>query len=122
MNTPHHSSNHGQQNKGEMEKLQDIQEMNLEGDSEQELEEENEKSIEKLLEMNQCFPGEMRKVPRRVLEKTVEKQMSEEQRQAEREVQSQQLAAIFKMMQDQEDKFGQTTIDEIKDQMKLYCS
>lgn len=35
--------------------------------------------------------------------------------------QSQQLAAIFKMMKEQEEKFGETTIDEIKDQMKLYC-
>lgn len=35
--------------------------------------------------------------------------------------QSEQLAAIFKMMQDQEEKFGETSIDEIKDQMKLYC-
>ncbi|KAK4307542.1 hypothetical protein Pmani_020689 [Petrolisthes manimaculis] len=57
---------------------------------------------------------------RHVLE-TVQKSMTDQQRSEEREAQSQQLAAIFKMMQEQEEKFGETTIDDIRDQMKLYC-
>nr|XP_045594719.1 matrix-remodeling-associated protein 7-like isoform X1 [Procambarus clarkii] len=113
-----YDTNHGHQDQCEIAELQGIQEVNTDEESEQE---RNDESIEKLLEISGPLPGEARKVPRQVLERTVEKQMTEEQRQAERDAQSEQLAAIFKMMQDQEDKFGQTTIDEIKDQMKLYC-
>lgn len=36
-------------------------------------------------------------------------------------VQNEQLEAILKLMQNQKEKFGDTSIDEIKDQMKFYC-
>ncbi|KAK7080659.1 hypothetical protein SK128_012962 [Halocaridina rubra] len=57
---------------------------------------------------------------RRALEKEMEVQMTLEQKREEREAQSQQLEAIFRMMQEQEDKFGKTSIGDIQDQMKLY--
>lgn len=66
-------------------------------------------------------PADMKNSERRSLERRVQNQMTAEQRDAEREAQSQQLAVIFKMMQEQEEKFGKTSIDDIKDQMKLYC-
>ncbi|XP_064083926.1 matrix-remodeling-associated protein 7-like isoform X2 [Macrobrachium nipponense] len=64
---------------------------------------------------------DLKNAQRRALERSMENQLTAEQREAEREAQSQQLAAIFKMMQEQEEKFGKTSIDDIKDQMKLYC-
>lgn len=36
-------------------------------------------------------------------------------------MQNEQLEAIFKLMQNQKEKFGETSIDEIKEQMKFYC-
>ncbi|XP_042889259.1 matrix-remodeling-associated protein 7-like [Penaeus japonicus] len=83
--------------------------------------EEDEQELQRLLDMAHHAPGDVKKAQRRALERNIETHMSDEQRKAEREAQSQQLAAIFKMMKEQEEKFGETTIDEIKDQMKLYC-
>ncbi|XP_069982966.1 matrix-remodeling-associated protein 7 [Penaeus vannamei] len=83
--------------------------------------EDDEQELQRLLDMAHHAPGDVKKAQRRALERNIETHMSDEQRQAEREAQSQQLAAIFKMMKEQEEKFGETTIDEIKDQMKLYC-
>lgn len=79
------------------------------------------KDVDRVIKYAQHLPGELKKAHQRSLEKTIETDMSEDQRRAEREAQSQQLAAIFKLMQEQEEKFGETTMDEIKDQMKLYC-
>ncbi|KAG7157706.1 matrix-remodeling-associated protein 7-like isoform X2 [Homarus americanus] len=113
----------GHEDESERTKLQDVQEVNSDQESEHEEPDEGkeEKSVEEVYGLNHQLTGEVKKVERRALERTVESQMTDEQRQAEREAQTEQLAAIFKMMQDQEDKFGQTTIDDIKDQMKLYC-
>lgn len=83
--------------------------------------EQEKKDVDKVMEYSQHLPGQVKKAQQRSLEKSIETEMSDEQRAAEREIQSQQLAAIFKMMKEQEEKFGETTMDEIKDQMKLYC-
>lgn len=77
--------------------------------------------VDKVMQYSQHLPGQVKRAQQRSLEKSIETEMSEEQRATEREIQSQQLAAIFKMMKEQEEKFGETTMDEIKDQMKLYC-
>lgn len=121
MRIPNDDSDHKQEYNERM-KLQDIQEAKAEEESDNEEKEEiNEKSTGNLLEFNHYLPENVEKVQRRPSEKTIETQLSAEQIMAERKAQSEQLAAIFKMMQDQEEKFGETTIDEIKDQMKLYC-
>ncbi|XP_047498576.1 matrix-remodeling-associated protein 7-like [Penaeus chinensis] len=83
--------------------------------------EDDEQELQRLLDIAHQAPSDVKKAQRRALERNIETHMSDEQRLAEREAQSQQLAAIFKMMKEQEEKFGETTIDEIKDQMKLYC-
>lgn len=82
---------------------------------------QDKRDVDKVIQYGQHLPGQVKRAQQRSLEKSIETEMSEEQRATEREIQSQQLAAIFKMMKEQEEKFGETTMDEIKDQMKLYC-
>ncbi|XP_068251188.1 matrix-remodeling-associated protein 7-like isoform X2 [Palaemon carinicauda] len=99
---------------------QELHSSETEVEDEDTKEEHKEKDLEnRLLEENHHV--ELKNAQRRALERSMENQMTAEQREAEREAQSQQLAAIFKMMQEQEEKFGKTSIDDIKDQMKLYC-
>ena len=56
-----------------------------------------------------------------VATKSIEEKLSEQQLQDERELQRQQLADIFKVMESQQEKFGFESVDDIKDQMKLYA-
>ncbi|KAG0713493.1 Matrix-remodeling-associated protein 7 [Chionoecetes opilio] len=83
--------------------------------------EQDRMAVDKVVEYSQHLPGQVKKAKHSALEKNIEQSMNAEQKQAEREIQSEQLAAIFSMMKEQEEKFGETTMDEIKDQMKLYC-
>lgn len=46
--------------------------------------------------------------------------MSEEQRKLELSTQRKQLEEIFRVMRENEDKFGETSLNELVDQMKLY--
>ena len=50
----------------------------------------------------------------------IQEEMTAEQRKNEVDVQKDQLAAIFGLMQSQEDKFGVDSLDDINTQMKLY--
>ncbi|KAL7637874.1 UNVERIFIED_CONTAM: hypothetical protein RMT77_011486 [Armadillidium vulgare] len=56
-----------------------------------------------------------------LLKKALADSLTPEDKMKEREVQNEQLEAILKLMQNQKEKFGDTSIDEIKDQMKFYC-
>nr|XP_054762578.1 matrix-remodeling-associated protein 7-like [Lytechinus pictus]XP_054762579.1 matrix-remodeling-associated protein 7-like [Lytechinus pictus]XP_054762580.1 matrix-remodeling-associated protein 7-like [Lytechinus pictus] len=51
----------------------------------------------------------------------VSKMMSDEQKQEERRIQSEQLEAIFKLVQNQQDTFGIGSLEDIEDQFKLYA-
>lgn len=46
--------------------------------------------------------------------------LTDEQLQEERKIEAQQLEAIFKLLQNQEDKFQVGTMQELQDQLKLY--
>ena len=46
--------------------------------------------------------------------------MTPEEREKERNIQRQQLEAIYKLLQQQEDKFGMNDMDEMSEQMKYY--
>lgn len=46
--------------------------------------------------------------------------MTEEQRQLEKEIQRKQLEDIYQVMLEHRDKFGDTSIDQVVDQMGLY--
>ncbi|CAH1274223.1 Hypp5277 [Branchiostoma lanceolatum] len=61
-------------------------------------------------------------IPQRKVYKEAERCMTEEDRETERRIQQEQLAAIFKLMQDNEDKFGVQSYDDVEEQMKLYTS
>ncbi|XP_076366309.1 uncharacterized protein LOC143255087 [Tachypleus tridentatus] len=46
--------------------------------------------------------------------------LTEEQKKVEEEARKKQLAEIFKLMQNQQEKFGMTSMDDVVEQMKLY--
>lgn len=66
------------------------------------------------------IPGEIRRTQQRIVLEEAEKAMDEEARKKEREIQRQQLAAIFNLMEKQKDKFGVDSMEDINEQMKLY--
>lgn len=51
----------------------------------------------------------------------VAKRMSDEQKAEERRIQSEQLEAIFNLVQNQQDTFGIGSLQDIQDQFKLYA-
>ena len=62
----------------------------------------------------------MKRTQQKVAASKIEEEMTTEQKEHERDVQREQLEAIFKLMQKQEDKFGVDSMDDIQSQMKLY--
>ncbi|XP_076032041.1 uncharacterized protein LOC143019937 [Oratosquilla oratoria] len=78
-------------------------------------------TVEYLLDIANHIPGEVKRAQLRAIEKTVESEMTPEQKENEMEMQRKQLEAIANLMQEQQDKFGDTSIEDIKNQMSLYC-
>ena len=66
------------------------------------------------------IPSEVRKTQQRIALDEAEKTMDDNAKAREREIQSEQLAAIFDLMERQKEKFGVDTMDDIQEQMKLY--
>ena len=64
--------------------------------------------------------SQVKRSQQRVALKKIEEEMSAEQKAKEREIQRQQLEAIFKMMEEHKEKFGVSNIDEMQSQVKLY--
>lgn len=60
------------------------------------------------------------KKPARIAEMVIKAGMSDEQVQQEKQTQKEQLKEIFRLMQQQADKFGSVTITDVEEQMKLY--
>jgi len=52
--------------------------------------------------------------------KDIEGSMTEEERQQEAEMRRQQLENIFKLMQEQEEKFGMSSVNDVQEQLKMY--
>lgn len=65
--------------------------------------------------------GEIKRVQQKVATKSIAKTLTEDQLQEEKEIQRQQLAEIFRLMQEQQDRFGIGTMDDMQEQMKLYA-
>ncbi|KAL3876047.1 hypothetical protein ACJMK2_033932 [Sinanodonta woodiana] len=65
--------------------------------------------------------SEVKKAQLRVTNKKLEQNLTVEQLKDEREIQRKQLEEIFKLIKDQNDKFGISSIDDIQEQMKLYA-
>lgn len=72
------------------------------------------------LEFCEHIPGEMKKVKQRMAEKKIEEEMTEDQRATEREVKRDQMEAIFRLLKEQEDKFGISSVDDMDRQMNMY--
>ena len=62
----------------------------------------------------------MKKTKQRVALKKIEAEMTKEQRELEREIQRKQLEDIFKLMEEQKEEFGISSVDDVQEQMKLY--
>ena len=65
--------------------------------------------------------SEVKKAKHRVAEREVKQNMSADEMKAERELQRRQLEEIFKLMQQNNDKFGVSSMEDVKQQMKLYA-
>ena len=65
--------------------------------------------------------GEVKRVKQRVTTKKIQENLTEDQLEEERKIQREQLEYIFKLMADQGEKFGITSMDDVKQQMKLYA-
>ncbi|KAI8794702.1 matrix-remodeling-associated protein 7 [Biomphalaria glabrata] len=65
--------------------------------------------------------GEIKRVQQTVATRSIAKRLTEEQLKEEREVQRKQLAEIFRLMQEQQDRFGIGSMDDMQEQMKLYA-
>ena len=65
--------------------------------------------------------SEVKKAKHRVAEREVKQNMSAADMQAERELQRRQLEEIFKLMQQNDDKFGAARMEDVQQQMKLYA-
>lgn len=64
--------------------------------------------------------SEVKRTKQKVAIDKIEEKMTAEQKEQERQIQSDQLAAIFNLMQSQQEKFGVDSMEEIQSQMKLY--
>lgn len=63
---------------------------------------------------------EIKKTKQRVALDKIKSEMTKEQRELEREVQRHQLEEIFRMMEEQKEKFGMSSVDDVRQQMRLY--
>lgn len=64
--------------------------------------------------------SEVKKAKIRVAEKRIGETMTPEQIAEEKELQRKQLEEIFRLMQEQNEKFGVSSVEDIQNQMKLY--
>ncbi|XP_063444442.1 matrix-remodeling-associated protein 7-like isoform X2 [Mytilus trossulus] len=65
--------------------------------------------------------SEVKKAKFRVAEKKIGETMTADQIAEEKEMQRKQLEEIFRLMQEQNDKFGVNSVEDIQNQMKLYA-
>ena len=72
------------------------------------------------LEFCEHIPGEVKRVKARLAQQKIEEEMNASERAAERAAEAKQMSAIFKLLQDQEEKYGISSMDDMHEQMKLY--
>lgn len=66
------------------------------------------------------IPGHIKQTKHRIAQQKIEATMTQEERNQEREIQHRQMEEIFRVMEDQKDKFGVNDMADIQDQMKMY--
>ena len=65
--------------------------------------------------------SEVKKARQRVVTREIRQNLSAEDMEVEREAQRKQLEEIFKLMEQQNDKFGMESMDQVQEQMRLYA-
>ncbi|PIK59664.1 putative matrix-remodeling-associated protein 7-like [Apostichopus japonicus] len=63
----------------------------------------------------------VKRVRAKELEEELVKEMTDSQLDEERRVREEQLAAIFKLMEENQDRFGVDSVEDVKSQYKLYA-
>ncbi|XP_033630487.1 matrix-remodeling-associated protein 7-like [Asterias rubens] len=84
----------------------------------QPLDEDEKKRLEEIAAMENQEKLDRRKI--KELEEEVQKSMSEQQLDDERKTRQAQLEAIFSLMQENNDRFGIESVDDVQKQYKLY--
>jgi len=64
--------------------------------------------------------SQIKQTKHRVAQQQIESKMSQEDRDKEREIQRRQLEEIFRVMEEQKDKFGVNDVTDIQEQLKMY--
>jgi len=64
--------------------------------------------------------SQIKQTKHRVAQQQIESKMSQEERDKEREIQRRQLEEIFRVMEEQKDKFGVNDVMDIQEQLKMY--
>ncbi|XP_046404601.1 uncharacterized protein LOC124169849 isoform X2 [Ischnura elegans] len=64
--------------------------------------------------------SKVKRAKQKAIEKILTEQLSEEQRQHEKEIEKKQLSQIFQLLQEQEEKFQINSQEELHEQLKLY--
>ncbi|CAL4072522.1 unnamed protein product [Meganyctiphanes norvegica] len=95
--------------------------VNIDDHGDENLLQEEDLNKEKCTEQdNVGIPGKVKAAQQRALQDSIK--LTDEQQQQEKRAEAEQLAAIYILMQQQGEKFGQTSMDDIKQQMKLYST
>ena len=66
------------------------------------------------------IPGHIKQTKHRITQQKIEATMTPEERNKEREIQRRQLEEIFRVMEEQKDKFGVNDFADVQEQMKMY--
>jgi len=66
------------------------------------------------------IPGHIKQTKHRIAQQKIEATMTPEERSQEREIQRRQLEEIFRVMEEQKDKFGVNDFTDVQEQMKMY--
>jgi len=64
--------------------------------------------------------GQIKKTQHRVAQQKIESTMTEQERSKERDIQRQQLEEIFRVMEEQKEKFGVNDVSDVQEQLKMY--
>ena len=78
------------------------------------------KSVQDPVTFCEHIQSEVKKAEQKFATKKLREEMTTDQIAEERVIQQQQLSAIFKMMEDDSDKFGISSLGDMTEQMKLY--
>lgn len=64
--------------------------------------------------------GQIKQTQHRIAQQKIEAMMSEEERSKEKDIRRQQLADIFRVMEEQKEKYGVKDVSDIQEQLKMY--